>query len=1165
MNSLEELNYFSQGLIEFGDLRGPGLDWDGVAVNQSLTIFEGQAHTVPVGCELLSIRNYQALNVYYQIDLTNLAGTDVTWPTLPVYITENPQVGQVYRVSGLSNTDDWTLLKTTQITLPQNYSGTFTYTVTVGTILGVERTWTVTVTVLEVTLWEVPAPIMNDVISIPHYVTNSSGVNTFQTTQQRNIMLPNIVDAGNVPGVTYTVTISFNFSEMINAISTITNSVNHNYTGNFAVNSTTKTITLSGSKQNINQTLGIWDQAQLATNANYFPTYPGPSFTFNATPYAMDLAITFDAVSSLGEQEIITLYYLTAPGPITLAGGALAKLTPGINTLAVRHNSYVTYTPNTPKTINSGFFVIPSDTYLPSVSGLDVKGYQDVWDLEITARPTSAVSNITGAASIPANTIQAVAVSAFSGIVDALPASELNRNGQNVAVSASRPTSFVISRTQYDSIRSQGLLKVGDRITSAHHSIGAGTYYRIQSISTTTYAGQAQRYATITVANTSGTTALPSSSTAGATLPVTITSIESLNHLSAFSTSRNTFLITNTDYLSLVGQQPDVQIRVGDQLSAATYITQGQTVAAITTGILLNNITYVKITMSAVANGTSAATPGTTNVSIQSVNVTKLGYNKYSELNSLTPTLWNRVDLYSTQVNTNGNNVNTDQLLHQPPMKKIAINSTGEYVAVTSRTNTVRIFKLNGFGTAYELQQTIEISRPFGVSDLDLDQVVLNGAGDRLVFNLKWVTNNDANSSSKEWMNRRIYTYNRSGTTWTQSGFFEYTPGTLPEVEPFTSASTKNIRFGHSMAISANGNYLTLTVLYYPAWGTGNDTREEFTQDYALIYVYNSGVWQFQQKITLTGAYGAVSSGTYYGGAHCVNLDEDGNTLVCSGKDMAHVFTRAGTTWSKQTTIVGPQKTDRNANSYQNAGQFYSRDLWGSQSEITADGNRIVIAAAGSRIPDTNNIVVGYLQIYTRAGTTWTLQQTITMPTDLEPTVAGIPNPIFDIGFSLSGTGTMLSVTNSGFQLNNIGYAQSGVRIYRLNDNNQYVQQDLKTQSNSYVKKPYVAKISSNANAMITVGETNLIIIGDTDQRVPGFDYYRPALVYDYDAVTGVFSARGTSAGLNAMLNNLTVTPATGQTADYYLLYDLSIAYFNNARDNFLRTIRSEYWDNTGN
>jgi hypothetical protein len=329
--------------------------------------------------------------------------------------------------------------------------------------------------------------------------------------------------------------------------------------------------------------------------------------------------------------------------------------------------------------------------------------------------------------------------------------------------------------------------------------------------------------------------------------------------------------------------------------------------------------------------------------------------------------------------------------------------------------------------------------------------------------------------------------------------------------------------------------------------------------------VYNAGVWQFQQKIVLTGAYGAVSSGTYYGGAHCVNLDEDGNTLVCSGKDMAHVFVRAGSTWTKQTTIVGPQKTDRNTNSYQNAGQFYSKDLWGSQCEITADGNRIVIAAAGSRIPNTNNIVVGYLQIYTRAGTTWTLQQTITMPTDLEPIVAGIPNPIFDIGFSLSGTGTMLSVTNSGFQLNNIGYAQSKVRIYRLNDNNQYVQQDLITQSDSYVRKPYVAKISSDANAMITVGETNLIIIGDVDQRVPGFDYYRPALVYDYNTTTGVFSARGTSAGLNAMLNNLTVTPATGQTADYYLLYDLSIAYFNNARDNFLRTIRSEYWDNTGN
>jgi hypothetical protein len=1282
MNSLEELNYFSQGLIEFGDLRGPGLDWDrDPADAQSLTILEGQDHAVPVGAELLSIRNYQALNVYYQIDLTNLAGSSVTWPTLPVYITENPQVGQVYRVSGLSNTDDWALLKTTQITLPQDYSGTFTYTVTVGTILGVERSWTVTVTVLEVTLWEIGT--FSRFMPLQHYYYDGSQLKVRQTeTTPFKMRHANIVDAGNVPGVTYTVTISFNFPEIINAISTTYNGVNHNYTGNVSVNSTTKTITLSGSKQNINQTLGIYDPVQLATNPNYIPTYPGFNITYNVIPTKMDLIATYTAVSSLGEEDTVKIHYITQPGPSVLVKDSSYLRNP-TDKKDIFAGSYQTYTPNTPKTINSSYYIIPSNQSLPPLSGNDFRDYQDVFDLEIYAQPTTAISNITATASS--------------------------------------------------------------------------------------------------------------------------------------------------------------------------------------------------------------------------------SYNLYSQLNSFGSNLIQSARTYGSTINPNGNSEWVNPFLRQPAMKKISVSSTGEYIVVANSVNLLKIWKLNVFGTAYELQQTIEIGRFFGVTELPLFQVVMNGAGDRLVFNIKWSNNQQDATMTKEWMNSRIYTYNRSGVTWTQSGFFEYTPGTLSEIEPFVSNNTNNkwMRFGHSMAISDDGNYLAVTVLYYPNWGTGTDgTRDEFSQDFALIYVYNAGVWQFQQKITLTGAYGAVSSGTYYGGAHCVNLDADGNTLVCSGKDMAHVFVRAGSTWTKQTTIVGPQKTDRLANSttsifpfqssqsrnivtvtsrglmkiqttkkkfgsgatqnypgaalsmaslyvlnndnfkfesndftiemwISSAGQnnkdsiifdfrkrllnntalragrlyakyiqsglywityavndqntdtfsdkintqftlntntntfkhlavsrvsgitrifidgiqrgpsyadnnnytsnsiifanssaslfdvdprpmggvldeirisrtgryytnftvpntafvndadtrlllhcdgadqstefvddntavggannnnykqvqsisvsdniitfnanhnlttgdrlvyntdlgvsaitgltlgqayfvrvvqsnrvtlhntkanavananivdisgvlpttgtglgpfhyfgnyeFLSPDCWGSQCEISNDGDRVVIVAAGKQNMWTNNIQNGYLKIYDRSSGTWTLTQTLNLNN-------------YDVNISLSGDKNYLTVVNAGFELNGIGYSQNLLSVYRLNSSNQYALQQQQQFSNTYLVKPYVVKLTNDSNNIIAMGDLEgnvyLPYSGSTNS-IPGFDYYRASLVYGYDSSTRKFKARGSSAAIGQMLNAITITPATGQTADYYLLYSANNTYYvNSLGEIYLSAIGSEYWDNTGN
>lgn len=84
----------------------------------------------------------------------------------------------------------------------------------------------------------------------------------------------------------------------------------------------------------------------------------------------------------------------------------------------------------------------------------------------------------------------------------------------------------------------------------------------------------------------------------------------------ALSTSRNDFLITTAEH-----NQHFNDIKVGDTVSAATYITGGQTITAITRDyFILAGVSYTRIVMSAVANANSdiAFTNNGENISVAS-------------------------------------------------------------------------------------------------------------------------------------------------------------------------------------------------------------------------------------------------------------------------------------------------------------------------------------------------------------------------------------------------------------------------------------------------------------------------------------------------------------------------------------------------------------------
>jgi hypothetical protein len=1300
MNSLEELNYFSQGLIEFGDLRGPGIDWAGEATNQSLTIYEGQTHTIPKGCDMLSIRNYQTLQTYFEIDLTNLPTAGVTFPTLPGYIIQNPQVGAVSRVTGLTNSDDYALMLTSLITLPQDYSGTFTYTVTVGTILGVERTWTVTVTVLEVTLWEdsnwygnpsaLTAQIENFYGELTGTQTRPSyGQTVRYGTENVNIRHPNITDSGNVPGVTYTVTISFNIPEMINSVSTANGVV---YANNFTVNSTTKTITFNGTKEQCNRTLGIWDTTAVpAIPSNpYVPSYPGFNIIYNTIPYKTDLIISYTAVSSLGEEETIKRYWIINSFTNLLDMDGTYRNEGGKTGINVR--SRQTYTPNTAKTINSPMYIkSQSDNSMIALSGFTGQ-WQDSYNLTVSAKPNTAVNNLQiQPVAIPSN-LTAYSFDVVSYDVTAYALSNSVRTDPTLAISVVRRTngypSFLMLASVYNQLVQFGGIGLNYLIGGSNFDNRTSSvwpriigFYQV-SVNGVNYIEV--RYDTPVAGE------IRTSSSPGVNATVSITNPYTANASSnrsqvfdrALSINRFNFAIKETQYQNLSGSNV---LKVGDPLYNASFLANLRNVSSFGIVFKVLGEEYREVIMNGAPSSNSLLTPGTITIQVTPSRNVSVSYNRYDQLQvfqnqfgefrSIESYDSSGFGYYRSYLKTNNS---LDSLPGSDPrdsgkiIKKIATSANQVYIALANQTSTdnspilvsdtvVRIFKLNDQGTKYFFQQDIQIPFPpdhtlyqnKGIGAKPILNVCLNADGDRLVVSQNYFLHNRINKQA------RIYTFTRTGNIWTQLNYFnynneisevtsrsqelmkkkngttnsvsvyditKYNPGTiifttspsntLDEGEfsryvkfatvpgmaqlnntevflgdyslndtgggsapvgsykwglynplgsyslltgntysskpftqtintiplsNFTSPLTINFldsffyfQFANGMDMSSDGNYLAVTSILVPRYQYpeytqainqpgkyANDSNRSDWQHFCSIYTYSAGNWVFQQKFNI-------------GNSNFVKLNATGNTLVCSGQFKKEIWTRTGSNWTLnlQLSTVGDV-------------EFGNQ---GSQCDISADGNYVFFVDGGYQINSTT-MSNGKISIYKKNGT-YSLLQEITNA------------DLAYCSIAINENGSVLIVHNNGYNIGS-SYKPDEVRVYYRNESNQYVLQNNIIQSNSWVWKPFIFKLSSDGFSILSFG---MSLTTSYQKYYMGFDYYRANLIYDYNSTSRTLSIKGTSAAINAALNFLTVTPATGQTADYLLLYEAQPIYYVSANGTvYLKNIQSEYWDNTGN
>ena len=201
------------------------------------------------------------------------------------------------------------------------------------------------------------------------------------------------------------------------------------------------------------------------------------------------------------------------------------------------------------------------------------------------------------------------------------------------------------------------------------------------------------------------------------------------------------------------------------------------------------------------------------------------------------------------------------------------------------------------------------------------------------------------------------YVFQRSGATWTQ-------------VAKLTAAdSAASDQFG--LSIDLDGD----TVLVGAPFKNGALTGSQSGAAYA--FVRSGATWSQQQKITdLAGSAGDNFGASVALQGNTVVVGSPSDDVVFVDRGSAHVFTRAGTSWTKQATI--------------NPSDGITADAFGNS--VAIDNGTISIGAPSHDLTTNGN--QGALYVFTGSSATWTQQAKILRPSaavnDFFPTSIGI-------------------------------------------------------------------------------------------------------------------------------------------------------------------------------
>lgn len=234
--------------------------------------------------------------------------------------------------------------------------------------------------------------------------------------------------------------------------------------------------------------------------------------------------------------------------------------------------------------------------------------------------------------------------------------------------------------------------------------------------------------------------------------------------------------------------------------------------------------------------------------------------------------------------------------------------------------------------------------------------------------------------------------FNGLATVSQDSSVFTITP----KSEANATTSTGTLTFKATDGVNIASEISTFSLTFGPDWSVGTPTETTAVSDplvnsanlgygirlnsdgtqmiaagleYGVHYWTRSGsTWTSVQRIQPTLYSGTAS---YYGFVSNMSSTDDfsyfavgvpretGTTGTYEGS--VRVYTRSGNTWTQQAKIQGDDQAQN--------------DRFGSGVDLNSDATYLVV---GKRLDDTLSTDAGNIFVFTRSGSTWTQQQTIT-------------------------------------------------------------------------------------------------------------------------------------------------------------------------------------------
>jgi flagellar basal body rod protein FlgC len=291
MNSLTELNGFVNSFsLPFTDIRLPNIIFDRPnPVNQTQSVDKGFTITGSIGIDIVEILNAPASLPSYTIDVSSLGSAEVIYASLPAGVTVTETAPGNYVINGFEDKAAWDLIKSPIIDFDDNFVGTFVYT-SIITFNGpsgfVSKTWTTAVTVNNVVFLTEPTQFIYD-LSAVNVITGAP-------------LLGNL-DAA-FPGVTFTVVITPSSILSVNTFTTT------GLGGSFSVDASTKVITISGTRTQVNSRIAGLQINANATAVDFVLTY-NVTNSLNATTDQRSQILISQGLAVLGPVSIPQIFY----------------------------------------------------------------------------------------------------------------------------------------------------------------------------------------------------------------------------------------------------------------------------------------------------------------------------------------------------------------------------------------------------------------------------------------------------------------------------------------------------------------------------------------------------------------------------------------------------------------------------------------------------------------------------------------------------------------------------------------------------------------------------------------------------------------------------------------------------------------------------------------